>query len=276
MRTTASAQPTLNLLDLEPAISESTGVRPDATRAWLEAIEPRFRANLQAGREVVWAGLGSFAPIIEGELVDYIFTPAVSFAGTINRPFAMFAPVELQNEAVSGHLRTEQGESLADFVAIKPIEVRYDEVIAPDEPEETTPSATTESAMLLEPTIEEGEIQPGAEEGAPEASEEPAQPLVEVQEREAEVEQASDEEPQEAEPSVPTEQEQGPNRQGARPWLVVLRVLPIVLLLWVWYRQWQKEPERPTQQEQAAPIAQPAVEEVTTAPDTTARLVAEA
>ena len=61
------------------------------------AIPTLWRALYDEGIQIVWAGLGSFTPITSesGERSGYRFLPSEALCAALNKPFSMFAPVEV-------------------------------------------------------------------------------------------------------------------------------------------------------------------------------------
>ena len=82
---------------LRDALAEATHVSAEQVATWLRAIPTLWRALYDEGIQIVWAGLGSFTPITSesGERSGYRFLPSEALCAVLNKPFSMFAPVEV-------------------------------------------------------------------------------------------------------------------------------------------------------------------------------------
>ncbi|MDO4691402.1 MAG: hypothetical protein Q4A64_00855 [Porphyromonadaceae bacterium] len=138
----------VDLPQLCEALVQATEVRPEAVGRWLEAIEPRLARSMSSGRQIGWAGLGVFTPIVEaGGLRGFSFAPEDALSEVLNRPFGMFSPVAvLSSEAVEG-LSVREVETLEQCLASSPIEV----LIQPRE--ELVQEPTLVDSVVVEPTM---------------------------------------------------------------------------------------------------------------------------
>ena len=111
---------------LRDALSESTHVAVGQVATWLRAIPQLWRSLSEEGNQVVWAGLGSFTPIIEGtKLLGYRFLPAESLCASLNKPFSMFVPVELAPSSTTTDLELHEQVQLAELAETKPITIFF-------------------------------------------------------------------------------------------------------------------------------------------------------
>ena len=111
---------------LRDALSEATQVSVGQVATWLRAISQLWRTLSEEGNQVVWTGLGSFTPLIEGrELVGYHFLPAESLCASLNKPFSMFVPVELATSTSPADLELHELVQLEALAETKPIEIHF-------------------------------------------------------------------------------------------------------------------------------------------------------
>ena len=143
---------------LRDALSEATHVSAEQVATWLRAIPTLWRALYDEGIQIVWAGLGSFTPITaeSGERSGYRFLPSEALCAALNKPFSMFAPVEVAPSSSSPDLDLREIGQLDQLTKVEPIEVLF----APREPiqeEAVTPSVVEE---VVEPVVTEEPQQP--------------------------------------------------------------------------------------------------------------------
>ena len=130
---------------LRDALSEATRVSAEQVATWLRAIPTLWRALYDEGIQIVWAGLGSFTPITSesGERSGYRFLPAEALCAALNKPFSMFAPVEVAPSSSSPDLYLREIDQLDQLTKVEPIEVLF----APREP--------IQEAVVTPPVVEE-------------------------------------------------------------------------------------------------------------------------
>lgn len=143
---------------LRDALSEATHVSAEQVATWLRAIPTLWRALYDEGIQIVWAGLGSFTPITSesGERSGYRFLPSEALCAALNKPFSMFAPVEVAPSSSSPDLDLREIDQLDQLTKVEPIEVLF----APREPiqeEAVTPSVVEE---VVEPVVTDEPLQP--------------------------------------------------------------------------------------------------------------------
>ena len=143
---------------LRDALAEATHVSAEQVATWLRAIPTLWRALYDEGIQIVWAGLGSFTPITSesGERSGYRFIPAEALCAALNKPFSMFAPVEVAPSSSSPDLELREIDQLDQLTKVEPIEVLF----APREliqEEEVTPPVVEE---VVEPVVAEEPQQP--------------------------------------------------------------------------------------------------------------------
>ena len=141
---------------LRDALAEATHVSAEQVATWLRAIPTLWRALYDEGIQIVWAGLGSFTPITSesGERSGYRFLPSEALCAALNKPFSMFAPVEVAPSPSSPDLELREIDQLDQLTKVEPIEVLF----APREPiqeEVVTPPVVEE---VVEPVVT-GELQ---------------------------------------------------------------------------------------------------------------------
>ena len=143
---------------LRDALTEATHVSTEQVATWLRAIPTLWRALYDEGIQIVWAGLGSFTPITSesGERSGYRFLPSEALCAALNKPFSMFAPVEVSPSSSSPDLELREIDQLDQLTKVEPIEVLF----APREPireEVVTPPVVEE---VVEPVVTEEPQQP--------------------------------------------------------------------------------------------------------------------
>ena len=143
---------------LRDALSEATYVSAEQVTTWLRAIPTLWRALYDEGIQIVWAGLGSFTPITaeSGERSGYRFLPSEALRAVLNKPFSMFAPVEVAPSPSSPDLDLREIDQLDQLTKIEPIEVLF----ASREPiqEEVVTSPVVEE--VVEPVVADEPLQP--------------------------------------------------------------------------------------------------------------------
>jgi len=161
---------------LRDALSEATHVSGEQVATWLRAIPTLWRALYDEGIQIVWAGLGSFTPITSesGERSGYRFLPSGALCAALNKPFSMFAPVEVAPSSLSPDLDLREINQLDQLTKVEPIEVLF----APREPiqEEVVEPVVTEEPQQPESpaVVVEEEILPAPVDEAPIEAPQPA------------------------------------------------------------------------------------------------------
>ena len=173
---------------LRDALSEATHVSAEQVATWIRAIPTLWRALYDEGIQIVWAGLGSFTPITSesGERSGYRFLPSEALCAALNKPFSMFAPVEVAPSSSSPDLELREIGQLDQLTKVEPIEVLF------------APRESIQEEAVTPPVVEEGV--------KPVVADEPLQPespavIVEEEILPAPVDEAPIEAPQPA-PSV--------------------------------------------------------------------------
>nr|WP_314601855.1 hypothetical protein [uncultured Porphyromonas sp.] len=150
-RTTTS----VSILLLSEALAETTHVPSEIVGKWLRGISQLWSELIQQGAPISWAGLGDFTPLErDGQLAGYRFLPAPEFLAALNRPFSMFAPVEVSSTASLQDLEVLEVEHLEDLDEVAPIEVLWTSESSVDAAPIPTASSATTSAPLV-PSVEE-------------------------------------------------------------------------------------------------------------------------
>ena len=158
-RTTTS----VSILLLSEALAETTHVPSEIVGKWLRGISQLWSELLQQGAPISWAGLGDFTPLErDGQLAGYRFLPAPEFLAALNRPFSMFAPVEVSSTASLQDLEVLEVEHLEDLDEVAPIEVLWT----------SESSVDAESIPTASPTATPAPLVPSVEEPSPEITEE--------------------------------------------------------------------------------------------------------
>ena len=170
---------------LRDALAEATHVSAEQVATWLRAIPTLWRALYDEGIQIVWAGLGSFTPITSesGERSGYRFLPSEALCAALNKPFSMFAPVEVAPSSSSPDLELRQIGQLDQLTKVEPIEVLFtprepiqEEVVAPPVVEEVVEPVVAEEPQQPESpaAVVEEEILPAPVDEAPVEAPQPA------------------------------------------------------------------------------------------------------
>ena len=170
---------------LRDALSEATHVSAEQVATWLRAIPTLWRALYDEGIQIVWAGLGSFTPITSesGERSGYRFLPSEALCAALNKPFSMFAPVEVAPSSSSPDLELREIGQLDQLTKVEPIEVLFapreliqEEVVAPPVVEEVVKLVVADEPLQPESpaVIVEEEILPAPVDEAPIEAPQPA------------------------------------------------------------------------------------------------------
>ena len=169
---------------LRDALSEATHVSGEQVATWLRAIPTLWRALYDEGIQIVWAGLGSFTPITSesGERSGYRFLPSEALCAALNKPFSMFAPVEVAPSSSSPDLELREIDQLDQLTKVEPIEVLFapresiqEEAVTPPVVEEVVEPVVTEEPQQPEsPAAVEEEILPAPADEVPIVAPQPA------------------------------------------------------------------------------------------------------
>lgn len=159
-RTTTS----VSILLLSEALAETTHVPSEIVGKWLRGISQLWSELLQQGAPISWAGLGDFTPLErDGQLAGYRFLPAPEFLAALNRPFSMFAPVEVSSTASLQDLEVLEVDRLEDLDEVLPIEVLWASESSVDaEPIPTASPAAIPTPLVLPVEEPSPEITEGA------------------------------------------------------------------------------------------------------------------
>ena len=170
---------------LRDALSEATHVSAEQVATWLRAIPTLWRALYDEGIQIVWAGLGSFTPITaeSGERSGYRFLPSEALCAALNKPFSMFAPVEVAPSSSSPDLDLREIDQLDQLTKVEPLEVLFaprepiqEEVVAPPVVEEVVEPVVTDEPLHPESpaAVVEEEVLPAPADEAPIEAPQPA------------------------------------------------------------------------------------------------------
>lgn len=124
----------------------TTGCTADEARNYLAEFSDIIGDSMHKGESVEIAGIGTFKRIGAGEGAEVAFEPSETLTEAVNAPFAMFDPVELDDEVTEEMLDTAIDES--DFYT-------PEEDSAKDESSEAEETPAPESESEDEPESEE-------------------------------------------------------------------------------------------------------------------------
>lgn len=155
---------------LRDALAEATHVSAEQVATWLRAIPTLWRALYDEGIQIVWAGLGSFTLITSesGERSGYRFLPSEALCAALNKPFSMFAPVEVAPSSSSPDLELREIGQLDQLTKVEPIEVLFasreliQEVVEPvmtEEPQQPESPAVIVEEEILPAPVDEAPIE---------------------------------------------------------------------------------------------------------------------
>lgn len=200
---------------LAPALEMETGVRLEAVERWLYAIVPLTLRLLDAGYEVVWSGIGSWA-----KQDSLIFSVDKELSNTINKPFACFTPELLKSNEDLPPLKY-RAISIDKALELSPIILAQApmQAVAAEEIVEPT---TEEYTPVAEP-IEEEHEGVETEEEATTAEDEP-------KEEEEIIPVVSDEEPENSEPKEGETIEKTPKKQRGGLIALILALVALALV----------------------------------------------
>lgn len=145
---------TIALPELATQVARLAGTDADSAGRFILALFGAAEAALAAGESVTLKGIGSFRRSADGRAIE--FTPAAELAEAVNAPFALFAPMELPDDAPADIFAPDVDKD-ADDEAVAPsveeqeekesVETVQAEEPAPEEEaeEETTADAETEA-----------------------------------------------------------------------------------------------------------------------------------
>ena len=170
---------------LRDALSEATHVSAEQVATWLRAIPTLWRALYDEGIQIVWAGLGSFTPITSesGDQSGYRFLPSEALCAALNKPFSMFAPVEVAPSPSSPDLELREIDQLDQLTKVEPLEVLFapreliqEEVVTPPVVEEVVEPVVADEPQQPESpaVVVEEEILPAPVDEAPIEAPQPA------------------------------------------------------------------------------------------------------
>ena len=170
---------------LRDALAEATHVSAEQVATWLRAIPTLWRALYDEGIQIVWAGLGSFTPITaeSGERSGYRFLPSEALCTALNKPFSMFAPVEVAPSSAAPDLELREIDQLDQLTKVEPIEVLFapretiqEEVVTPPVVEEVVEPVVADEPQQPESpaVVVEEEILPAPADEAPIEAPQPA------------------------------------------------------------------------------------------------------
>lgn len=170
---------------LRDALSEATHVSAEQVATWIRAIPTLWRALYDEGIQILWAGLGSFTPITSesGERSGYRFLPSEALCAALNKPFSMFAPVEVAPSSSSPDLELREIGQLDQLTKVEPIEVLFapresiqEEAVTPPVVEEVVKPVVADEPLQPESpaVIVEEEILPAPVDEAPIEAPQPA------------------------------------------------------------------------------------------------------
>lgn len=240
----------VSILLLSEILTQQTQVASTSVRRWLEALSTLTLSLLQEGASVSWPRLGVFTAHRSGSqgLTGYEFLPQQSFLQQLNKPFSMFAPVEVSTESLSPDLLVQEVPSLE---ALYPLEAQHISLLPAPElsPEDEEADATTPTPILYkESTPVLSEVSPAPAEAEPEVltpeatlpEPEPLEPTPEAVVVAPEPPVAEPEEPVFPSPSLPAVEKEAPSSSDEGPhryfWIglilaVLLGIVGLYLLL---------------------------------------------
>lgn len=90
---------TLTLQQFAQMVATSADISMDESQSFIASLTDHIRGLLAAAEKAHLPGIGTFAVIEADGKPSVMFAPDDSFAEAVNEPFAMFEPVELDDEA---------------------------------------------------------------------------------------------------------------------------------------------------------------------------------
>lgn len=102
---------TLTLQQFAQMLATSADISMDESQSFIASLTDHIRSLLAAGEKAHLPGIGTFAVIETDGKPSVMFAPDDSFAEAVNEPFAMFEPMELDDEAVINIAQSEIEET---------------------------------------------------------------------------------------------------------------------------------------------------------------------
>jgi hypothetical protein len=90
---------TLTLQQFAQMVATSADISMDESQSFIASLTDHIRSLLAAGEKAHLPGIGTFAVIETDGKPSVMFAPDDSFAEAVNEPFAMFEPMELDDDA---------------------------------------------------------------------------------------------------------------------------------------------------------------------------------
>lgn len=90
---------TLTLQQFAQMVATSADISMDESQSFIASLTDHVRSLLAAGEKAHLPGIGTFAVIETDGKPSVMFAPDDSFAEAVNEPFAMFEPMELDDDA---------------------------------------------------------------------------------------------------------------------------------------------------------------------------------
>lgn len=127
----------------------TTGCTADEARNYLAEFSDIIGDSMHKGESVEIAGIGTFKRIGAGEGAEVAFEPSETLTEAVNAPFAMFDPVELDDEVTEEMLDTAIDES--DFYTPEEDSAKEES----DDEETPSPESEPQEDPEVEPESEE-------------------------------------------------------------------------------------------------------------------------
>ncbi|MDE6135372.1 MAG: HU family DNA-binding protein, partial [Muribaculaceae bacterium] len=135
---------TITLPQLITRLAKTTDTDSNTARLFLRAFFDAIEKNLAAGESVNIKGIGTFRwsdDAVFGAPGGVVFVPDSIIKEEINRPFAMFSPVELADTLTEADLEPESPETTPDTA---PETSPEPEAVPQDAPSPQAPTAEEE------------------------------------------------------------------------------------------------------------------------------------
>lgn len=151
---------TITLSQLITRLAEATNVDNNTARRFLRALFASIGEELAAGQTVTLKSIGTFRPIaadMAGRQTTVAFTPDPELAAELNRPFEMFAAVELADGLTFDEPEEVEQTEAEDVANEVEDELVDDELVVEQSPNTSQPSQPSQVSqpVILWPEEEE-------------------------------------------------------------------------------------------------------------------------
>ncbi len=145
---------TIALPELAVQVARLAGTDADSAGRFILALFGAAEAALAAGESVTLKGIGSFRRSADNSSIE--FTPAAELAEAVNAPFALFAPMELPDDAPADIFAPDVDKNADDEAVAPSVEEQEEkESVETVQAEEPAPEEEAEEEATADAVVEE-------------------------------------------------------------------------------------------------------------------------